>query len=127
MVTLLVIMILFTAAARICTLSARSNRYSEVHTYASALGHSRMVGLMGSASDSAELKAGWHWDPENPVDYGQDRFYLFWQVDETAQDKKVTFYVAWNDGARPAAEEFGSQASLQESGCAHVAIQGVVP
>ena len=90
LVTLLVIMLLFTAAARISILATRSGSYAQAHTCAAVLGHTALVRLAVLDYDSPDLRAGWHRDPANPIEYGgRGGYYRFWQIDESPKGKQV--------------------------------------
>lgn len=127
MITLLVIMLIFLASARISVLNTRSSRYSEDLTHASVLGHTRLVKLKRLPLDSPDLETRWHKDDDNPLEYGQGRFYQFWQVDEAPEGRKVVLHVAWDESTRPEAKDFGSLAALEESGCPHISFHDVMP
>ncbi|MCK9264739.1 MAG: prepilin-type N-terminal cleavage/methylation domain-containing protein [Deltaproteobacteria bacterium] len=127
LVALLVIMLLFTAGARISILSTRSGSYARDHTCAAVLGHTGLVRLAGLDYGSPELRAGWHRDPANPIEYGgRSGYYRFWQIDESSMGKQVVLFVTWNEGARKASD-FGSQVSLKESGCPQVWFSEIIP
>lgn len=127
LVTLLVIMLLFTAAARISILATRSGSYAQAHTCAAVLGHTALVRLAVLDYDSPDLRAGWHRDPANPIEYGgRGGYYRFWQIDESPKGKQVVLSVAWDEDMRKA-EDFGSQISLKESGCPQVSFSEIIP
>lgn len=127
LVALLLIMLLFTAAAKISILATRSGSYAQDHTCAAVLGHTGLVRLAGLDYGSPELRAGWHRDPANPIEFGgRGGYYRFWQIDESPKGKQVVFSVAWDEGARKAAD-FGSQISLKESGCPQASFSEIIP
>lgn len=127
LVALLVIMLLFTAGAKISILSTRSGSYARDHTLAAVLGHAGLVRLAGLDHGSPELRAGWHRDPANPIEYnGRGGYYRFWQIDESPMGKQVVLFVVWNEGVRKASD-FGSLVSLKESGCPQVSFSEIIP
>jgi prepilin-type N-terminal cleavage/methylation domain-containing protein len=124
MVALVVIAIFIVAVTRMYMASTRVSAYADNLTYASALGHTKLLFLKALPYDARELDAGWHRDPGNPIQEGGRTFYLFWSVLMQPKKKEITVYAAWND--RGQADNFGAQAELQGSGCAHVEFRGLV-
>lgn len=123
---LMVTMAVFVTAAKLTILSVRSNAYSESLTYASVLGHTRLVSLKSLAADSPDLKAQRHEDAANPSTLGNRQFYCFWQVDKVSLGKRIVLHVAWDDGERPGARSLGSLESLEQSGCPYITFTTVI-
>jgi len=126
MITLVVIMLVFVATARISVVTAQSGRYSEALTAASVLGHTTLVRLKGLPCDSSDLESGWHQDPENPIEYGPGQYYRFWQVSAAAEGIRSDVHVAWDEGMRQEARNFGSFVELEQSGCPHISFSGII-
>ncbi|HQG32132.1 MAG TPA: prepilin-type N-terminal cleavage/methylation domain-containing protein, partial [Deltaproteobacteria bacterium] len=125
LVALAVTMAIFMVAMRVSILSTRTSRYSESLTYASALGHAKLMSLKSLPHDSPDLDLQWHKDPDNPILCGNVPFYRFWQVSDVPIGKEIILFVAWDDHLREKAQGFGSLASLQESGCAKISFKDV--
>lgn len=125
LVALVVIMGIFIAASKASILSIRTNRYSEAITYASALGHTKLVSLKSLPLDSSDLDINWHQDPENPIVCDNMRFYRFWQVNDSLIGREVHLYVAWDDHFRNKAQDFSSLTSLEESRCPRISFRDV--
>jgi len=120
LVALFLIMTCFAGISKIMILSARSCRYSEDLSYASAFGHSKLVFLESLQPESSDLSLDWHQDPLNPIVLQNKDFYCFWMITKVAVGKKVNLFVAWNDNIRGDVKNFGSLADLQDSKCPHI-------
>lgn len=125
MIALMIISVVIIAVTRMFMVSTRTNTYAESLTYASALGHSRLVSLKALAYDAPELQDGWHRDTGNPIREGERRFYVFWSVQTQENGKAITAYTAWDDQSE--ARDFGSADALLNSGCGHVEFRGGIP
>ena len=120
LVTLCVIMIFFVGISRISLLSTRTSRYSEDLTYATALGHAKLLGLKALPIDSPLMSLDWHQDPDNPLTCQNREFYRFWLVNDVSLGKEVRIYVAWKDKDRGTVYNFGSLADLTGSQCSKI-------
>jgi Tfp pilus assembly protein PilV len=117
MISLFIIMVFFVGISKISVLSTRSCAYSENLTYASVLGHSKLLALKQLPLDSSELSSNWHQDPENPIISNNKNYYRFWMVNTVSLGKEIRMFVAWDDTHREKASDFGSFEGLQSSTC----------
>lgn len=120
MISLFIIMVFFVGLSKVSILSTRSGSYSENLTYASVLGHSKLMALKKLALDSAELSSNWHQDPQNPITSNNRCYYRFWMVNTVSLGKEIRMFVAWDDSQRDKAFNFASLESLQGSTCPRV-------
>ncbi len=126
LVALAVTMAIFMVALRVSILSTHTNSHSESVTYASAMGHTKLVSLKNLSPDSPDLDLQWHKDPDNPILCGNVPFYRFWQVSDVPVGKEIVLYVAWDDNSREKSRSFDSLASLQESRCPKICFKDVL-
>ena len=126
LVALFLCMILFAAAARLSLTAIRGGADAEARTYASVMGHSKLSSLLNLPYTAAELEPRWHADPGNPLRGGRIPFYRFWQVDGVEGGKRVVLFVAWDSGSRTGAEDLGSLADAETSGCPKVSFRGIL-
>jgi len=126
LVALVVTMAIFMVAMRVSILSVQTDRSSESITYASALGHTKLVSLKNLPADSSALDLEWHRDQDNPILCGNVRFYRFWQVSDVPLGREIALYVAWDDHLREKAQNFGSLTSLEESRCSRISFSDVL-
>jgi Tfp pilus assembly protein PilV len=117
LISLFIIMVFFVGISKISVISTRSCTYSENLTYASVLGHSKLLALQQLPLDSSELSSDWHQDPENPITSNNRNYYRFWMVSAVSLGKEIRMFVAWDDTQREKAFNFGSLESLQGSTC----------
>jgi len=126
LVALFVIMVFFAGISKLTILSVRSCRYSQDLTYASALGHSKLVALSSLQPGSSDLSLDWHQDPLNPTVLQGKHFHCFWQIEEDPLGRKVNLFVAWGDNLRDRVRNFGSLDDLKGSTCAHIDFTDIV-
>ena len=117
LVTLCVIMVFFVGISKIAVLSTRSCSYSEDLTYATTLGHSKLLGLKTLKLDSLEMSLAWHQDPGNPIGWQNKEYYRVWQVREVPPGEEAKMYIAWNDSQRGTLRNFTSLEDLKSSKC----------
>jgi len=126
LVSLVIYMIVFTAASRLSLFSIRSGSYAETLTFASVFGHTKLASLVNLPITAPDLEKKWHQDPANPISQGGTRFYRFWQVEDVEIGRKVVLYIAWNDGIRDGAADFSSENDLKGSRCAKISFCDVL-
>jgi prepilin-type N-terminal cleavage/methylation domain-containing protein len=120
LIALCVIMVFFVGISKISVLTTRSSRYSEDLTYATALGHSKLLGLKAVPISSPSMSLDWHQDPGNPLSCQNKEFYRFWLVSKVSLGKEVRMYVAWKDKEKDSVYNFGSLADLTGSQCSKI-------
>lgn len=117
LVTLCVIMVFFVGISKTASLAAKSCRYSDDLTYATMLGHSKLLSLRTVKFDSREMDLNWHQDPGNPIGWRNKKYYRFWQVRAVPLGKEVSMYVAWDDYRGGSLQNFTSVENLRSSKC----------
>jgi len=120
LVALCVIMVFFVGISKITVLTTRASRYSDDLTYATALGHAKLLGLKAESASSPSMSLDWHQDPDNPLACENKDFYRFWLVSKKALGKEVRMYVAWKDSGKDVVYNFGSLTDLTNAQCAKI-------
>jgi prepilin-type N-terminal cleavage/methylation domain-containing protein len=120
LIALCVIMVFFVGISKISVLTTRSSRYSEDLTYATTLGHSKLLGLKAVPTSSPLMSLDWHQDPDNPLSCQNKEFYRFWLVSKVPLGKEVRMYVAWKDKEKDSVYNFGSLGDLTGSQCSKI-------
>ena len=123
MLSLCIIMVFVLAVSKLSVLAIHSKSYGEYLTYATVLGHSKLVSLRTLPFTCQELQQNWHQDPLNPLVSGGREFYRFWTVEDKPHGKEVILYVAWRGSQKGRSRNFGSLEDLRSSPCFRIDIR----
>jgi hypothetical protein len=117
LIALCILMMSCIAVAGLQVTCFRAKAYGEYVTRATVLGNSRLWDLRSVPEGVPELRQGWHQDQDNPIRDSGMPLYRFWSVSDRPEGKDIAVYVAWADGTRVRARDFGSLSELRSSRC----------